>query len=175
VQGSGATSPLAGQTVDLEGIVVGAFQGSARLNGFYLEEPTATQDANPQTSEGIFVFANTPVVSVGDRVRIRGVVAEFSSSTGSLVSNLTELGGTSNATVCSTGNTLPPAAPVTLPLGSASDFERYEGMLVQFTQQLVVTGDFSLGTFGQIDLAPSVLYQPTKARATAPRGAPRSI
>jgi predicted extracellular nuclease len=163
VQGPGSNSPLAGQTVDLEGIVVGAFQGSTRLNGFYLEEPAATQDADPQTSEGIFVFANTPAVSVGDRVRIRGVVAEFSSSTGSLASKLTELGVTSNATVCSTGNALPPAATVTLPLANASDFERYEGMLVQFTQQLVVTGDFSLGTFGQIDLAPSVLYQPTQS------------
>lgn len=162
VQGSGATSPLVGQTVDLEGIVVGAFQGATRLNGFYLEEPPATQDGNPKTSEGIFVFANTPTVNVGDRVRIRGVVAEFSSSTGSLVSNLTELGSTSNATVCSTGNTLPAPVTITLPLASASDFERYEGMLVQFTQQLVVTGEYNLGTFGQIDLAPSVLYQPTQ-------------
>jgi uncharacterized protein len=163
VQGSGATSPLVGQTVDIEGIVVGSFQGSTGLNGFYLEEPTATQDANPQSSEGIFVFANTPTVNVGDRVRIRGVVAEFSSATGSLVSSLTELGSISNATVCSTGNTLPPAATITLPVGNASDFERYEGMLVQFTQQLVVTGEFNLGTFGQIDLAPGVLFQPTQS------------
>jgi predicted extracellular nuclease len=163
VQGTGATSPLAGQTVDLEGIVTGAFQGATRLNGFYLEEPTATQDANPQTSEGIFVFANTPAVNPGDRVRIRGVVAEFSSSTGSLVSNLTELASTSNATVCSTGNPLPPPATITLPVASLADFERYEGMLVQFTQPLVVTGEFNLGTFGQIDLAPSVLFQPTQS------------
>jgi predicted extracellular nuclease len=163
VQGPGSTSPLAGQTVDIEGIVVGGFQGSAHLNGFYLEEPIATQDGNPQTSEGIFVFANTPAVNVGDRVRIRGVVAEYSSATGSLVSNLTELGSTSNATVCSTGNALPQAATITLPVAKVSDLERYEGMLVQITQQLVVTGTYDLGTFGQVDLAPSVLYQPTQS------------
>jgi predicted extracellular nuclease len=162
VQGSGAMSPLAGQTVDVEGIVVADFQGSTGLNGFYLEEPPATQDGNPATSEGIFVFANSPAVNVGDRVRIRGTINEFPSATGSLVSNLTELGSTSNATVCSTGNALPPPVTITLPVDSLSDLERYEGMLVQFTQQLVVTGNFNLGHFGQIDLAPSVLFQATQ-------------
>ncbi len=122
------------------------------------------------TSEGIFVFANSPAVNVGDRVRIRGTVAEFSSSTGALVSNLTELGSTSNATVCSTGNPLPPPVTISLPVDSVSDFERYEGMLVQFTQPLVVTGSFNLGTFGQIDLAPSVLYQSPRRTRTARPG-----
>jgi len=162
VQGSGATSPLAGQVVDIEGIVVGAFQGSSKLNGFYLEEPAATQDGDPATSEGIFVFANSPAVNAGDRVRIRGTVAEFQSATGSLVSNLTELGSTSNATICSTGNTLPDPVTISLPVDSVSTYERYEGMRVQFTQQLVVTGSFNLGGFGQIDLAPHVLFQPTQ-------------
>ncbi len=167
VQGPGALSPLVGQTVDVEGIVVGAFQGSSKLSGFYLEEPPATQDGNPLTSEGLFVFANTPALNVGDRVRIRGVVSEFSSATGSLVSNLTELGSTSNATVCSTGNTLPDPVTITLPVNALTDYERYEGMLVQFTQQLVVTGNFQLGHFGQIDLAPSVLFQPTQTPGDA--------
>lgn len=167
VQGSGALSPLVGQTVDLEGIVVGAFQGTTQLNGFYLEEPTETQDGDPLTSEGIFVFATTPAVNSGDRVRIRGTMAEFSSATGSLVSRLTELGSTSNATVCSTGNLLPTPVTITLPVANVSDFERYEGMRVQLTQQLVVTGTFSLGTFGQIDLAPAVLYQPTQTPGTS--------
>lgn len=163
VQGSGALSPLAGQIVDLEGIVVGPFQGASGLSGFYLEEASATQDSDVATSEGIFVFANVPAVTVGDRIRIRGTVTEFASSTPPLTSNLTELGTTSNATVCSTGNALPPAAVVTLPLASATDWERYEGMLVEIATPLVVTGNFNLGIFGQIDLAPSVLYQPTNA------------
>src|SRR5262249_47487604 len=36
IQGSGATSPLVGQIVDVEGIVVGSFQGTGKLRGFYL-------------------------------------------------------------------------------------------------------------------------------------------
>jgi predicted extracellular nuclease len=167
VQGPGATSPLVGQVVDIEGIVVGDFQGSSMLSGFYLEEPAATQDGNPLTSEGIFVFGSSLAVNAGDRVRIRGTVAEFSSNTGSAVSNLTELGSTSNASVCSTGNPLPTPVTVTLPVDSTTELERYEGMLVQFTQQLVVTGNFNLGTFGQIELAPTVLFQPTHTPGNA--------
>lgn len=162
VQGPGATSPLVGQVVDVEGIVTSDLQGSGLLNGFYLSEPLATQDSNAQTSEGLFVFGNSPAVSLGDRVRIRGTIVEFSTNTGSLVSNLTELSSTSNATVCSTGHALPTPVTLTLPVDAMSDFERLEGMLVQLPQQLVVTGNFSLGQFGQLDIAPAVLYQPTQ-------------
>ncbi len=59
----------------MEGIVVGAFQGSAKLGGFYLQEDVATWDNDPTTSEGIFVFVNAgPQVQVGDRVRVQGRV-----------------------------------------------------------------------------------------------------
>jgi predicted extracellular nuclease len=161
VQGPGATSPLGGQPVEIEGIVVGAFQNtSTQLGGYFLEEPAATQDADPATSEGIFVFSNGagPAVNHGDRVRVRGTVAEFGSSG----STLTEIQSVAQSIVCSTGNPLPEAVDITLPVSSTADLERYEGMLVQFSQPLVVTGSFNLGTFGQIDLAPSVLYQPTQ-------------
>src|SRR5262249_26151092 len=60
VQGPGATSPMVGQVADVEGIVVGSYQGAGQLGGFYLEEQDATQDNDPQTSEGIFVAATTP-------------------------------------------------------------------------------------------------------------------
>ena len=161
VQGSGPTSPLVGQTVEVEGIVVGSFQNVAtQLRGFYLQEPAATWDDDVHTSEGIFIFDNGVGVdvNVGDRVRVRGIVDEFASSG----SSLTEIGALQNKAFCSSGNPFPRTA-LTLPLENASDFEQYEGMAVEFTQQLVVTGNFNLGTFGQIDLAPQVLYQPTQS------------
>jgi predicted extracellular nuclease len=165
IQGSGATSPLAGQTVDVEGIVVGSFQGTSKLRGFYLQEPDATWDSDPATSEGVFIFESTqgPTVSIGDRVRVRGTVSEFTSS-GSFLGNtqtssLTEIGMTSDL-VCSTGNSLTITA-LTLPISDLANWERYEGMAVQFAQQLKVTGNFSFGTQGWVDLAPSVLYTPT--------------
>jgi uncharacterized protein len=166
IQGAGNLSPLTGLTVDVEAVVVGDFQGSDRLSGYYVEA-AADQDADPATSEGVFVFSSSPDVSVGDRVRVRGSVSEFSSSTGSLVSHLTELSGVSSVQVCASNQTLPEPVDVSLPIDAVAHWERYEGMLVRFTQPLVVTGNFNLGQFGQIDLAPQVLYQPTQAAGNA--------
>jgi predicted extracellular nuclease len=166
IQGSGATSPMNGQVVDVEGIVVGSFQGTSKLRGFYLQQPDGTWDTDAMTSEGIFIFDNGagPAVNIADRVRLRGTVNEFT-STGSFLGNngtssLTEIGTLTNETVCSTGNSFT-VTPVSLPVTNVTDWEHYEGMAVQFTQQLTVTGNFSLGTQGWIDLAPAVLYVPT--------------
>ncbi len=82
IQGAGATSGMQGQAVEVEGIVVGSFQASTQLSGFYLQEPDATWDTDPTTSEGIFIFDNGAgaAVNIGDRVRVAGTVNEFSSS-----------------------------------------------------------------------------------------------
>jgi predicted extracellular nuclease len=157
---------MVGQTVDVEGIVVGSFHDASHLKGFYLQEPDATWDGDPLTSEGIFIFDNAAAVTVnvGDRVRVRGTVDEFPSS-GSFLGNtqnssLTEIGTVVSELVCSTGNTFTRSV-VSLPTATATDLERFEGMAVQITQPLTVTGNFSLGTFDQIDLAPALLYAPT--------------
>ena len=166
IQGTALSSPLAGQAVEVEGVVIGDFQSSSQLRGFYLQEPDASWDANPATSEGIFVFDNGawPDVSVGDRVRVKGTVSEFSGSGSFLGSNrtstLTELGGIQAELACGTGNQVT-RTTVTLPTATATDLERYEGMAVSIEQRLMVTGNFSLGTFGQLDFAPSVLFTPT--------------
>jgi predicted extracellular nuclease len=167
VQGSGAASPLTGQAVEVEGIVVGAFQGTTQLHGFYLQEPDSTWDGDPLTSEGVFIFDNGvgAAVNVGDRVRVQGTVAEFT-STGTFLgvsqgSSLTEIGTVLKKSVCSTGNSFT-RTTVTLPTANAGDLERYEGMAIQFAQQLTVTGNFSLGTQGWLDLAPSLIYVPTR-------------
>jgi predicted extracellular nuclease len=166
VQGGGTSSPRAGQTVELEGIVVGDFQASNQLKGFYLQEPDATWDSDPATSEGLFVFDNLTGadVNIGDRVRVKGSIDEFTSSGSflgaTLTSSLTEIGSLQNKLVCGTGNSYT-RTTVSLPVANTGDLERYEGMAVQITQQLTVTGNFSLGTFGQIDLAPALQYVPT--------------
>jgi hypothetical protein len=156
VQGSGATTPLAGQVTTVEGIVVGDFQGSGGLNGVFVQEEEADADADPSTSEGVFVFApSAPAVEVGDRVRVTGTAGEFSGQT--------QLAGTSPVIeVCSGGNPLPGAAELTLPLGTASSPERLEGMRVTLPQGLVVTEHFGLGRFGEVLLSSGArLAQPT--------------
>ncbi|MGC4080872.1 MAG: ExeM/NucH family extracellular endonuclease [Vicinamibacterales bacterium] len=166
IQGSSLTSSMAGQIVEVEGIVVGSFRSSSQLQGFYLQEPDATWDGDPATSEGIFIFDGGvgADVNVGDRVRVKGTVAEFSGSGSFLgatrTSSLTEIGNLQNELVCSSGNPVT-RTTITLPTPTSTTLEQYEGMAVSIEQQLTVTGNFSLGTFGQLDLAPSVLFTPT--------------
>jgi len=66
IQGSGTASPLVGSGVTSEGVVVGDFQGSTGLNGFYIQDRTGYD--NSSTSDGIFVFApNSINVIMGDQ------------------------------------------------------------------------------------------------------------
>jgi uncharacterized protein len=162
VQGPGDLSPLATQTVTVRGVVVGEFQNtgttSTRLNGFFVQQ--AVPDADPLTSEGIFVFApdNATRVNVGDFVQVAGVVTEFGQTAGANAKpdSITQIAGTTAApvtiSVCGSGVTLAPTQ-VTLPVADGSTLERYEGMLVEFSQALAVTESFELGRFGQMVLA----------------------
>jgi uncharacterized protein len=159
IQGSGASSPLVGAPGvgrSIEGVVVGDYQGAGQFSGFYVQEEDADADADPATSEGIFVFNNTPVAA-GDVVRVRGNVVEFASGS----TTLTELTSVTSVLVCATGNNVTSTA-VQLPVGSVSDWERYEGMLVSLQQQLAVTETFTLGRFGEVGLSlGSRLFNPT--------------
>jgi uncharacterized protein len=158
VQGNGATSPITGSSVAIEGVVTGDYQAAGEFGGFYVQEADSDVDTDPATSEGIFVFTTLTNVSVGDRVRVRGTVTEFASGT----SSLTELTGVSAISACTTGNPVPAAATVTLPVSAMSDFERYEGMRVHFSQTLAVNETFTLGRFGEVRLAEGGrLYTPT--------------
>jgi hypothetical protein len=145
--------------VAIEGIVVGDFQNNGLpdngdLNGFHVQEEDAEADADPATSEGIFVFAPGSIdVSVGDKVRVRGAVSEFN--------GLTEIGDVSVLLQCSTGNALPTAAGVNLPVASLDDFERYEGMRVTIPQQLYISEFFNFDRFGEIVLTTNRQFQPT--------------
>jgi predicted extracellular nuclease len=160
IQGSGATSPLAGQTVTTRGVVVGDFQGSTNLNGFFIQD--ATGDNNSATSDGIFVFApNSQDVSVGQTVQITATVQEFSGQT--------QLSTLTNLTVQGAGTVTP--VSLSLPVSSTGLLEQYEGMLVSFPQVLTVSQNFTLARFGEVWLSANLdepfneadgrLYNPT--------------
>jgi predicted extracellular nuclease len=103
VQGAGHTSPFAGQAVSLQPATVYAL----RSNGFYTQDPNA--DADPNTSEGIFVFGSTTGIGVGDSVKVSGNVAEFRPGATGLT--ITEITGPT-VQVLSTGNQLPAATVI---------------------------------------------------------------
>jgi hypothetical protein len=102
IQGPTHISPFAGQRPRVLGVVT-----ARSTNGFWMQDPTP--DADPATSEGIFVFTGSaPAVAVGDAVRVQGTVQEFrpgGATTGNLTT--TELSGSPSVTVLSAGNQLP--------------------------------------------------------------------
>jgi hypothetical protein len=166
VQGSGATSPLLGNIATIEGLVVGDFQritGNNRLSGFFVQEEAADFDADPATSEGIFVYEGSTSlldVAVGDQVRLTGAVTEWPDRTVG-GGTLTQISALSNLQRCSSGNPVTPVA-VTLPETANGDLERYEGMLVSIASPMTVAQNYFVGRYGQMTLSASGrLYQPT--------------
>jgi predicted extracellular nuclease len=144
IQGSGSTSPLVGQVVTTSGVVYGL-----RNSGFFMQE--TSPDANPNTSEGIFVFTSSaPPASaaIGNNVTVTGTVAEFVPAQEPNSPPLTEI-TTPTVSVNSTGNPLP--APTTITAADTTpnnleNLERLEGMRVH-VPSLVVVGP----TQGTID------------------------
>ncbi len=157
VQGRGAESPLVGTRVLIEGIVTGDFVSG--LKGFFLQEPNVDQDADPATSEGVFVFCDAcrEPVKVGDRATVVGVVVERNGLTG--------LAGVS-VSVLDDKNELPSEAVIKDIAGT--DLESLEGMRVRLTGPLTVVSNYNL-QFGELGVTDrGILMQPTQVRAPGP-------
>ncbi len=155
IQGNGMSSPLVDQTLSIEGIVVGDFQDNT-VNGFFVQEEDSDADTDESTSEGIFVFSrNGTDVSVGDKVKVTGRVVEFFEQT--------QISNTTVIEVLSTSNSLPTITTIEFPVSNATFLERFEGMYVNFTQDLFVTDTFLVGRGNELKLSSgSVLFQPTQ-------------
>ncbi|MFK7957628.1 MAG: ExeM/NucH family extracellular endonuclease [Lysobacterales bacterium] len=163
VQGAMSSSPLNGEGVLVEAIVVGDFQtGDAdtgrELGGFYVQEEDSDADADTTTSEGVFVFeggAFITDVQVGDLVRVAGTMTE--------VDGETRIGSVTSISIVSQGNGLPTASEIVLiPDGPTTlsqsgrlqpDLEAFEGMRVTFTDTLTISEMFQLVRFNEIKLS----------------------
>lgn len=150
VQGSGALSPMVGQTIAVQGVVTGEFKGATKLNGFFIQQ--ANPDTDPKTSEGLFVYAptNTTALTVGQYVQVSGTVEEFKSGS-TEPSRSTQLSQVTKVEVCGTGPVIA-ARTVVMPFVTASDFEAIEHMLVQIPQKMTVADTEGLGRFGELSL-----------------------
>ena len=142
IQGTGDVSPLLGQAHAVEAIVVGDFQGGTSLNGFFVQQQQAGQDADVSTSEGLFVASSLVDIAVGDVVRVNGVVSESF--------GLTTLSSVSSIEVCATNAAVLPTR-VNLPFDTATNnAEWFEGMLVVLPQTLTVSENYNLGRYGEV-------------------------
>jgi predicted extracellular nuclease len=141
IQGSGSTSPFAGQSVTTMGVVTGIKAGSS--GGFFIQDPTG--DGDPTTSDAVFVFTGSAVPSsaaIGNNISVTGTVVEFRPSQDLNSPPLTEISSAAVNSVLATGQPLP--APVTItaadtnPSGTLENLERYEGMRVTVASLTVV-------------------------------------
>ena len=154
VQGDGAVSPKVGEVVVVEAIVHGDFQEADELEAFFLQEEDADADADPKTSEGLFIDDDSVAVAAGDVVRVQGEVAENYGRT--------QLTAISNVAVCSNGNSVTPV-DILLPVPSMERWEESEGMAVKFSQALYATDNYNQGRYGEVTLSVEErLFNPTQ-------------
>ena len=153
IQGHGESSPLAGSRHTVEAIVVGDFQGSDALGGYFLQEEDADIDNNPASSEGIFVKDSSVNVNIGERIRLSGYVVEKGGQT--------QLESVSSVRVCATAQSVTPAG-ISLPVTNLGKLESLEGMSVKSWQPLTVSETYNLGRYGQLLLSNGRLMNPTQ-------------
>ena len=175
VQGSGAVSPVAGQTKTIDAIVVGlddligsSFGSGNTINtfptdrGFFLQEEDADADADPATSEGVYVGLSsraTALPAIGDRVQVTGVVRDGQSPP---TFGQTRIEA-SSFTVVSSGNPLPSLTTIDTTAAAAqsigvetnptrSYYETLEGMRVKLLVGVARSG--GTNKFGELFLVP---------------------
>ena len=153
VQGAGLRSPLAPATGTANGQVAttaGNIVTAIGPTGFTIQTPDNRVDADPLTSQGIFVFTSSApqaMLAVGDVVTVKGPVSEFFS--------FTQISGT--PLVIETGTAALPTAvvfdqnrpsrdPANLSCGPVlGNFECYEGMLVSVPVGVMNSGNQAFG------------------------------
>jgi uncharacterized protein len=170
LQGTGTTGSANG--IEVEGIVVGDYQTTTQLGGFFLQDADHDNDGNPLTSDGVFVLANSSLLNVseGQRVRVRGNYLEGTGTPTFGRARITPASA-GDLLVCPTQTGAVTPVSLTLPLNDNAaltneGFEAYEGMLVQIANpSLTVTGNFDLGRFGGFEVAPQRLITFTQNNA----------
>lgn len=144
IQGTGAASPLVGQTVTTTGVVTAVYP-TGGFNGYYLQTAGSggDTDASRTASDGLFVYSAATVgeVAIGDHVQVTGPVSEYF--------------GLTQVTVAAGGVTpldgeFEPVQPVADFVLGGTDAERevFEGMLVLPADRYVVADTYALGGWG---------------------------
>ncbi len=174
IQGTGGDSPLDGERVTIEGVVVADEETFDSLAGFFVQEEDSDVDGDAMTSEGIFVFNfSNDSVDIGDVVRVEGTVDERFGNT--QLTDFVEI-----VEVDANGSRTASPSMITYPLVSLDDMEAVEGMLVTFTQDLVISEYFNYDRFGEIvvglpspgftrQMQPNAVYEPGSPDAMALR------
>lgn len=154
IQGKTEHSPLLGQQVVTRGVVIAGIYPDSPLPGLMIQSLTADDDS--LTSEGLFIpLTDASKYQQGDVLLLQGTVAE--------INDLTSLTDLSHISRCASAHQIT-ATAVTLPLIDKQHFETFEGMLLNFPQDLIVTDSYQLGRYGELMLADERLIVPTEIK-----------
>ncbi|MFG6177121.1 ExeM/NucH family extracellular endonuclease [Halomonas sp. THAF12] len=154
IQGSGDASPLAGERVTMEAIVTMVAPG---LDGFFLQEEDADNDADATTSEGIFVYTGSGSadwleanLAAGQQIRISGSVSEYYDKTQISAER-------ASLDVLDSGLALPQSQHIAMPFTDKHGLEAFEGMRIAIEardgEPLTVTELYELGRYGEVTLS----------------------
>jgi predicted extracellular nuclease len=159
IQGTGASSPLVGQSVITEGVVTASYPTGGFFGYVLQTDGTGSgDDQTPGASDAIFVHqpSGAVTVQIGDYVRVTGPVSEFNGLTELSVaaSDVQELGTPPLGGVQARSMAYPT---------TADGREAHESELITPTDQFTVTDNFDTNQFGEIGLATGdhQLWQPT--------------
>lgn len=155
IQGTGAESPLKGQTVTTQGVVTAVWQGEKSLNGFTIQTPGTGATAPTEASEAVFVYSGGTgfYPKIGESVEVTGSVDEYYGQTQIALAQGSVL-----------DTALDPVTPLSLdalPEGDEAR-EKLESMLLKPGVH-TVTDNYGLNRYGELGLAPGTeaLRQPT--------------
>lgn len=167
IQGTGQSTPLAGQTVTTEPAVVTAVYppGPGSLGGFVIQTPGSGGTITGTTaSTGLFVHTGQAPVTVqrGDAVQVTGTAGEYQ--------GLTRLSGT--VSVKKVVKKVAPVKPVTTDWASTASYrENLESMVYQPRENFRVADTYGVGRYGELGLSAGkeLPAQPTQvARPNSP-------
>ncbi|MDY0747836.1 ExeM/NucH family extracellular endonuclease [Paucibacter sp. R3-3] len=174
IQGTGATSPMVGQTVTTSGVVTKLTNA-----GFFLQDvDSGNNPAVTGASSGIYVYTSTaPTVTVGHAVRLSGTVSEFNTGAASnadtLAHTVTELVSPSGITDLGATNAVMPVELDLLTLPTDA-LEAYEGMVVTLRGPLMAQQNYFYGRYGQLTIAAGGRVQ-TPTNVLRPGAAARDL
>lgn len=139
------TEPSTGRRVVTGGVVTGVYPGREGLNGFFVQ--AGSQDTG--LDSGLFVYAPAltegqwALLRPGTRVQLEARFDEYR--------GWPQLHRVDALRFCGEPG-LPAPASLELPLDPDA-LDRYRGLLVDFPQGLVVTGNYELGRYGSLHLS----------------------
>ena len=150
IQGTAETSPLLGDKLVVEAVVTLI---TPNLGGFFIQEEDAQQDADPVSSEGLFVEVALEGLEIqeGDVVRVLGTVAET-------------FGRTSIQALLISDSCISDSVSgveIILPLAAGFSLESIEGMVVNNAGNWRVTELANYVRFGELTASGDLLFAPT--------------